>query len=502
MADVFISYASEDRDRVRPLAEALQARRISVWWDRALVAGDDYANVIERELDAAKVVVVVWTEASVGSTFVRDEAGRAKDQGRLVPVQLDRGVKIPIGFGTIQAEDFTAWNGGAGAAQVQLLEEALRARLEGRAVDGGAVQNKRKRLMRRVRLVSILGLIATVLVIAASVYVLTGRDQQQTAVTQQDQLARLLDLVAQGKISGDQALELAKLLQTDAFEEAATAPDTAPEAPLVAPANATEAERAAIAQAPRINRRDMMAAARASFEDAAATLLQEPDERIRAAVVQVRARETRDAGLDALWNIAREGGAASSAIWRACGSLMLAQGDERAATALENARALNPQDKGLWRLLSFAYAEQNRPREAASAALVGEGIEAAATSNWREATARLDQALPLVSDPLTRGFVLGQLGDAAAATENWEGAEKNYLSALEMHGAENNTAALSLDSSKLARAQLKRGDERRACGTLRRARAQGAVVTDTELQQACEALRLRSATTPSTPLEP
>ena len=126
------------------------------------------------------------------------------------------------------------------------------------------------------------------------------------------------------------------------------------------------------------------------------------------------------------------------------------------------------------------------------------------------AQARLDQALPLVADAQTRGFVLGQLGDAAAATENWEGAEKHYRSALEVHGAEKNIAALSLDSSKLARAQLKRGDEQRACTTLRRARAQGAVVTEAELQQSCQALRLRGssdgrapgATTSATPAQP
>ncbi len=34
MADIFLSYASEDRERVIPLVEALQADGFSVWWDR------------------------------------------------------------------------------------------------------------------------------------------------------------------------------------------------------------------------------------------------------------------------------------------------------------------------------------------------------------------------------------------------------------------------------------------------------------------------------------
>ncbi|HYD72329.1 MAG TPA: toll/interleukin-1 receptor domain-containing protein, partial [Candidatus Binatia bacterium] len=105
MADVFISYASEDRNRVRPLADALQQRGFKVWWDRSLAAGQDYTAIIERELKTAKAVIVVWTQSSAASTFVRDEAGRARDDGRLVPVMLDR-VDLPLGFGAFQAEDF------------------------------------------------------------------------------------------------------------------------------------------------------------------------------------------------------------------------------------------------------------------------------------------------------------------------------------------------------------------------------------------------------------
>ena len=291
----------------------------------------------------------------------------------------------------------------------------------------------------------------------------------------------------QGKISGEQALTLAKRLRVDAFNQPAVTGAPAAEAPVVASATASARERDAIAHAPHVSRREMLAVARQSFQDAAATLLQDPDTRVRIAVIQLRAGDTQSGGVDALWALAREGTGQSSAIWRVCGALMVATGDDRATTALENVRALNPQDKGLWRLLSFAYARQTRPREAAGAALIGAGIDAAAASNWREARTDLNEALPLIADGPTRGFVLGQLGDAAAATEDWDGAEKNYRAALEIHGAEKNAAALSLDSSKLARAQIKRGDSPRACETLRKARVQSALVTESELRQACAA---------------
>lgn len=477
MADVFISYASEDRDRVRPLAEALTRRGLNVWWDRALVAGDDYARVIERELAAAKAVIVVWTQSSVESAFVQDEARRALEQGRLVPVSLDRGVKFPLGFGSYHAEDLTTWNGAVDAPQVGLVEEAVRARLEGREIDAAAVARQR-RTRGRIRLVSVLGVLATLLVIAASVYVIVGQQQVKEAapVTRQDQLAQLLDLVAKGQITGAQALELARLLQDDAFAGATATTD---------PATAETVIDPAFADAPRVRGADAMTAAQASFADAAATLLQDPNPRVRDAVLKVRSPATRQAALDEMWAIAREGGASAAPIWRACGSLMLATGDERAARALENARALNPQDKSLWRMLSFAYAKQKRPRDAAGAAFVAAGLDAASSSNWSGAVQRLDRALPLMQDAPTRGFVLGQLGDAAAASEDWQSAEERYRAALNLHDDQKNIAAISMESSKLARSQLKQGEMRRACSTLRRAREQGAAVTEEEFDAAC-----------------
>jgi serine/threonine-protein kinase len=40
MSDVFVSYKAEDRRRVQPLVEALQADGLSVWWDAQIGAGD------------------------------------------------------------------------------------------------------------------------------------------------------------------------------------------------------------------------------------------------------------------------------------------------------------------------------------------------------------------------------------------------------------------------------------------------------------------------------
>jgi len=65
MADVFISYKREDRERIAPLARALEARGYTVWWDLELVPSQKFERQIKRELDAAKCMIVVWTDRSI-----------------------------------------------------------------------------------------------------------------------------------------------------------------------------------------------------------------------------------------------------------------------------------------------------------------------------------------------------------------------------------------------------------------------------------------------------
>lgn len=488
MADVFISYASEDRDRVRRLAGALAKRGLDIWWDRVLVAGDDYANVIERELSAAKAVLVVWSKASVLSPFVRDEAGRARNDGRLVPILIERGVTLPLGFGAFQTEDFTSWNEDDGAAQIDILEAALRARIEGRAPDSELLQAKRTSLARRVRLMSILGVVATLLGIAASVYTLTRpRTVDTPVVSQQDQLSQLLQLVSEGKITGEQALELSKLIETRAFAGPAATEKAAEEQPAQAQTEPPQSLTVESDEVAFVTAAQMEEEARASFTDATRELLQSPDARVRQAVVDVADPTTRGQGLNSLWDIAKEGGAGANAIWRACGSLMLATGDPRAMPALQRAAAINPQDKRIWRMLSYGYAKAGSPKEAASATLVGEGLEAAGRTEWAASAKKLELALPLTQDPKARRFILGQLGDAAAQDERFAAAARRYRAAIDLHVKEKDVTALGVDAQKLARVQTQQGATQDACQTLRRAKDAGASIEPGEITKSCGA---------------
>jgi len=109
MADIFLSYASGDRERVRPLVEALEVQGWSVWWDRHIQPGQSFDNVIQRELDAARCVIVAWTQESIRSEWVKNEATIGLNRGVLVPVLFDR-VTIPLPFIRTQCADLVEWS--------------------------------------------------------------------------------------------------------------------------------------------------------------------------------------------------------------------------------------------------------------------------------------------------------------------------------------------------------------------------------------------------------
>ena len=106
--EIFLSYARSDREKVHILAQALAKQGYSIWWDPDIRAGTRYAKVIKNKLNNAQCVIVLWSEHSVESDWVLDEAGLAKD--KLIPILIDK-VDIPLGFGQIHTLDFIDWQG-------------------------------------------------------------------------------------------------------------------------------------------------------------------------------------------------------------------------------------------------------------------------------------------------------------------------------------------------------------------------------------------------------
>ena len=124
MSDIFISYASEDRDRAQDLADAFISRGWSVWWDRKIPLGESYDEVIEKALGESKCAIVLWSAMSVASEWVRNEASEAKRRGILVPVFLET-VDAPLAFRLLNGADLHDWQAGTPHSEFDKLVERV-----------------------------------------------------------------------------------------------------------------------------------------------------------------------------------------------------------------------------------------------------------------------------------------------------------------------------------------------------------------------------------------
>lgn len=121
MSKIFISYAREDRAITEKLARILGAQGWDVFWDPQIPTGKDWRQVLDDELAAAQCVVALWSKTSVKSRHVVDEATIGIDRKVLFPLFIESEVQPPIGFRSVQAADFTSWDGAADDPAVRHL---------------------------------------------------------------------------------------------------------------------------------------------------------------------------------------------------------------------------------------------------------------------------------------------------------------------------------------------------------------------------------------------
>jgi len=130
MADVFISYAREDQARAEQVARGLEAMGLAVFWDTEIPPGQTWADYIEGKLAACKSVIVLWSQHSTKSQWVREEARMGRERAKLIPAILD-GSPMPFGFGEVQAADLSTWSGQADHPQWRRMAQAVYSAVRG-----------------------------------------------------------------------------------------------------------------------------------------------------------------------------------------------------------------------------------------------------------------------------------------------------------------------------------------------------------------------------------
>jgi adenylate cyclase len=114
MADIFISYAHSTAKQAQAAAQALKELGYSVWLDDELPAHRAYSRVIEEQLVAATAALVIWSADAVKSEWVLSEANRAREDGKLVQLTIDK-TRLPMPFDQIQCAEVVGWTGDTGA---------------------------------------------------------------------------------------------------------------------------------------------------------------------------------------------------------------------------------------------------------------------------------------------------------------------------------------------------------------------------------------------------
>ena len=90
MARLFLSYSRKDEAKARRFAEWLEREGHDVWRDEDDIGGGaSFSAEIERALKDCDAVLVLWSVDSAQSMWVRDEAGYARDAGKLQVVLVN-----------------------------------------------------------------------------------------------------------------------------------------------------------------------------------------------------------------------------------------------------------------------------------------------------------------------------------------------------------------------------------------------------------------------------
>lgn len=110
MVDVFISYARDNQDVAKRLADAVARDGYNVWWDDDIPPHVSYSELISEKIATAKAAIVVWSKSAAASEWVRAEADMGRSARKLIQTSVD-GTTPPLPFNLIQFAGIGDWQG-------------------------------------------------------------------------------------------------------------------------------------------------------------------------------------------------------------------------------------------------------------------------------------------------------------------------------------------------------------------------------------------------------
>ncbi len=114
MPQIFVSYSSQDRERVNALVEDIRGLGHEVWYDQHITGGQVWWNNILENIRQSKLVIIAVTPRLLRSEACRLEYAYANDVTRpIIPVLLDSSLEVatlPVLLQERQIVDYAAFD--------------------------------------------------------------------------------------------------------------------------------------------------------------------------------------------------------------------------------------------------------------------------------------------------------------------------------------------------------------------------------------------------------
>ncbi len=100
MADIFISYSSEDREFADKIAQDLKKNGYNTFYDKEILPGEEWENRLNHELQKAKNLIVILSPNYTRSQWTQQELEAAalsesKGQIKIIPILIED-TEIPL----------------------------------------------------------------------------------------------------------------------------------------------------------------------------------------------------------------------------------------------------------------------------------------------------------------------------------------------------------------------------------------------------------------------